>query len=303
MNVNESTLVCNITQDSAIEKIIVASFYWIISSVGLFLQALVITAVYKSQKHKSQLFYLFLTNLCTADCLLFLIYIFVAAPCYLVSDSNLHSNCQIYGNRATFILTQFESIIFIAIVYATFFISVNRALGIILGMNSLSIYSNVFQRIHCNVMIFSCWFGGLVVVIVDYIVTSCGTYFTQNENYFSIQCHHNYYLPSLSLTSIVIYVGLFFICMIYFVTVCQIWNHNKRMRKNVESALEIVTGQTKNLFYQPFCIATSLVINVISKKSCKVHGEECSGVMAHALYFVYCTGHGKYTVYAVTCNN
>lgn len=143
MSNNESSVVHNTTDDTfqqfESKKIIMSSFYWTISSIGLSLQAIVIAAVFRSQKHKSQLFYLFLVNLSVADSLLFLIYILVAAPCILVSDAQLHSYCQVYG-RFTFILTSFESVLFIAMVYSNLVISFNRAMGIALGMSKLSIY-------------------------------------------------------------------------------------------------------------------------------------------------------------------
>lgn len=251
-NISEMSNV-TITANS-FDKIFISTFYWIISLNGLFFQVTVLIAAFKSKQYQGQQFYLFLINLCFADCFVYILYIFYAAPCAIFSS-------QVYGTVLGFLLGLFETVDFVAIVICTFVISLNRAMSI----SQSSFYNWIFRRQFCHLINISCWIIGIVVVILDYYLTTCSTRFDEKQFYFSFECTNPNNSPATSVASFIIYVGVYGVAVIYAFPIWSLWKKRNAINKNNQRMRNNMNKHKKRLFYQSLCIWLLLLLNVISK--------------------------------------
>lgn len=230
----------------------VSFLYLILSIFAIVLHILVAIAVFSAIKIKEfNSFHILTLNLYFADTLTFVVYAFYSSPCLMIRG-------QIYGQMGAKILGAIQTVDFIASIFLTFFISVNR--GLALGDNKWN--KVIFRKRNCLFFVLLAWILGALTVIWNYEL-SCLTVFDEMALNFRAVCASGLVPSVFSPTSIAIYLGAYGVGVFYVYAAYALWKRHHV----IEAELLRVAAKNRRtrLLYQAFFIWLSLLANVLGK--------------------------------------
>lgn len=242
----------HVTQPVISERTHVAIFYLILSIIGLSLEIFILYIVFKLKGARLTSFYTFLVSVVITESVAFQLYLLYASPCVLFAT-------QVYGETVGAFLGNFETVDFLALVLITFFISLNRALS----LSGKEIYNRIFTRKLCLLYVAVSWILATGSVLVD-IALGCRTIFLENDYYFAEQCGSQ--SPTLTATSLTIYIGVYAVAVLYGYCIWKLWKHHKQIGDGNMQMRDNISKRKRLLFYQALCIWATLFVNVISKR-------------------------------------
>lgn len=242
----------NITDDiKTNERNLVAGLYLALSIFGLLLEWFVLFIIVKQKQHRTSEFYKLLISVMITEIVAFTLYAFYSSPCVL-------TGAQIYGKFFGQILSNLETVDFLALVSVTFVIALNRAMSI----SGSSKYQNVFSNRMCFVYSIGSWVLGFVTVLIDFAL-QCRTEFLERSYYFAEQCDNGE--PALTATSLTIYTSVIGMIILYGYSIWKMWQRYKQVGVVDHHVNDNMHKRKRLLFYQALCITATLFINMLSK--------------------------------------
>lgn len=252
MNFSVSSSLTMLSNDTTRYAISIAASYAIFSALAILLHILVAIAVFRVFKIKNfNAFHILVLNLYFADILMFVVYLLYVSPSIVLSD-------QIFDHVGAKLIGCLQTADFIASIFLTLCISVNRALS----MNRNKMNDIVFTKKNCCFFGVAAWIIGAVTLCWNYYV-DCWTILDVKAFNFRTTCGSAAVNVATSPSSMAVYVGVYCVGAFY---VYAAYNVKKQYRQVQSDQLQQVgKAQTLRLLLQAFCIWLSLLANVLGK--------------------------------------
>lgn len=247
----------NVTNSTSLRGPVLLSMslsYHIICIFAIALHILVTVAVFKTIKRQElNSFYIFTLNLYATNVLTYLVYALYGSPCILAQR-------QIYGELGAKIMGAVQTADFIASIFLTFLISINRALAI-----GNSKWNDIVFRTSSSIfLVFCSWIFGVLTIVWNFQV-SCFTLFDETIMNFKAVCAPGIVSSVVSPSSIAVYLGVYGVGVFYVYAGYVLWKQYRQIQ--MDQVRELTRGRGARLLYQAFFIWLSLLANVLGKRA------------------------------------